>query len=358
MEKRKSRKKIVLAVILMILILLLIGWCIMSIVIYNQNFNHRFTSDEPLMMYPEDFEGLQRTRYEFPSDKGQMLTGYLYEAGTDQRGIIVLAHGMGAGHNSYMDCADYFAQNGYYVFAYDATGCDESEGEGIGCVPQGVADLDHAISFVEDSGNFPELPIVLFGHSWGGYSACNVLTYHPEVRAVIECSGCNRSSDLFEAGGLRQAGGIIYTMLPFTNLYERIRCGKYAANSAMDGFAASDAAVLVLHSADDGVLPIRYGYDVYYNAYQNDPRFTFIRYEDRGHNYVFHDLTYIREFETGFEAWRNTLDYDYQAAENRTRFQNDRAAYIQENLDREKWCNSLDTELFEQFVSFYDAHIQ
>ena len=65
-----------------------------------------------------------------------------------------MAHGLGGGgHNSYMDCANYFARHGYYVFAYDATGNDESEGEGVGGLPQGVIDLDYAISFVEQSGN-------------------------------------------------------------------------------------------------------------------------------------------------------------------------------------------------------------
>ena len=49
-----------------------------------------------------------------------------------------------------MDCAYYFAKNGYYVFAYDSTGSDASEGEGVGGTPQGVIDLDYAISFVED----------------------------------------------------------------------------------------------------------------------------------------------------------------------------------------------------------------
>ena len=83
--------------------------------------------------------------------------------------MYVIAHGFGGGgHNSYMDVANYFASNGYYVFAYDVTGCDKSEGEGVGGVPQGVIDLDHAISFVEDNNEIPELPIMLFGHSWGG----------------------------------------------------------------------------------------------------------------------------------------------------------------------------------------------
>lgn len=63
---------------------------------------------------------------------------------------MIIAHGFGGGgHNSYMDAADYFARNGYYVFTYDATAMDKSEGEGLGGIPQGVIDLDSAISFVE-----------------------------------------------------------------------------------------------------------------------------------------------------------------------------------------------------------------
>jgi len=34
------------------------------------------------------------------------------------------------------------------------------------------------------------------------------------------------------------------------------------------------------------------------------------------------------------------------------------ADYIHKNLDREKWCNSLDLEMFGDFVDFYDEKIQ
>ncbi len=357
MKKKKSWKKIILIVLLCVFALLIGGWWYFSVSIYNENFNKRFESYEPYTLRVEDFDGLRREKYTFASDKGQMLTGYLYSAGGEQKGILVIAHGFGAGHNSYMDCANFFAQRGYYVFAYDATGNDESEGDGVGGIPQGVIDLDKAISFVEESGNFPKLPIVLFGHSWGGYSVCSVLAYHPEVKAVIECSGCNRSSDLFEAGGKEQAGDVIYTMMPFVRLHERIRFGKYASSTAMDGFASSQAAVMIVHSADDGVVPITYGYDLFYQQYSDDPRFTFIRFEDKGHNHIYDDTAYIDELNAAFADWLKTLDYDYQSAENRDRFKADKAAYLHEHLDREKWSGMLNEELFEQFLNFYNSHI-
>ncbi len=357
MKEKRKWKKVLPIVLLCIVVLLIAGWWILSVSIYNANFNKRFESYEPLTLRVEDFDGLQRTKYTFPSDRGQMLTGYMYSVGGGQKGILVIAHGFGAGHNSYMDCADFFARNGYLVFAYDATGNDESEGEGVGGIPQGVVDLDHALSFVEESGSFPKLPIVLFGHSWGSYSACSVLTCHPEIKAVIECSGCNRSSDLFEAGGKEQAGGIIYTMMPFIKLRERIKFGKYASNTALDGFAASDAAVMVVHSEDDGVVPIGYGFDLFYEKYGNDPRFTFIRLKDRGHNHVYDDTAYIDELNAGFDDWLKTLDYDYQADENLERFAADKAEYLRGHLDRDRWSHMLNAELFARFLAFYDACI-
>jgi dipeptidyl aminopeptidase/acylaminoacyl peptidase len=356
---KEKLKKRVFIIICAVLVIILAGDWFMSVRIYNEYFNQRYESYEPLMLYVDDFEGLQRTQYQFSSDQGQTLTGYLYWAGEEQRGIVVMAHGLGGGgHNSFMDCANYFAQNGYYVFAYDATGTDESEGDGTGGLPQGVIDLDYAISFVEESEEIPDLPIVLFGHSWGGYCVCSVLTYHPEIKAVVECSGFNRSSDLLESQGKSLVGNAIYLMLPFVKLHEYIKYGKYSSNTAMDGFAASDAGIMIVHSSDDDVVPTEYGYDIYYEKYKDDPRFCFVRFEDRGHSYVYGDTTYINEFNADFEKWLETLDYDYTDAENSERFAADKADYIRQNLDREEWTNKLNTELFAEFVEFYDSHLQ
>lgn len=357
MKKTKSKKKTAIIILLCLIVLLIAGWWAISVGIYNLNIDKRFESYEPRMLYVEDFEGLSCSEYSFTSDKGQKLQGYWYSAGAEQKGIIVMAHGFGAGHNFYMDCANYFVQNGYYVFAYDATGNDKSEGDGVGGFPQGQIDLDYAINFVEESGNFPELPIALFGHSWGGYSACSVLTYHPEVKAVIESSGCNRSSDLFEAGGKKVAGNVIYTMMPFIKLHERIHYGKYASNTAMDGFEASNTAVMIVHSEDDGVVPIEYGLDRFYEKYKDDKRFVFLRLKDKGHNYIFDDHTYLDTYNKEFDEWLKTLDYDYNAKENRERFKKDKADYTHQHLDRSKWCNMLDTELFAEFLSFYNDNI-
>lgn len=358
-KKRHLARTIIISVICFILILSIVGLWSLSVAIYNDNFDKRFESYEPYMYYVEDFENLERTKYEFPSDKGQMLTGYMYSSGNTQKGVVVIAHGFGGGgHNSYMDVANFFAENNYYVFAYDATGCDESEGESLGGLPQGVIDLEHAISFVKQQDDYNSLPIVLFGHSWGGYSVSSVLKYHPDVKAIIDCAGFNRSSDIIESTGKGMVGNGVYLMMPFVKLHERINFGKYASNTALDGFESSDAAVLVLHSEDDNVVPVEYGYDIYYDKYKEDPRFEFIHFDDRGHNHVFHDTTYIDGFNAEFDKWLETLDYDYEAEENKERFTADKADYINKNLDRREWSNMLDPEIFDRFLNFYDKNIE
>lgn len=357
MKPKSKKKKIVLIIVSIMIVLIIAGDWVLSVIIYNEYFNQRFESYEPLMLYVDDFDDLQRTKYEFSSNKGQKLTGYMYSSGENQCGIVVMAHGFGGGgHNSYMGCANYFAQHGYYVFAYDATGNDESEGKGVGGLPQGVIDLDYAITFVEESGNFPDLPIVLFGHSWGGYCVCSVLTYHPEVKAVIACSGFNASSNLLESQGKELIGNGIYLMLPFVKLHEQIKFGGYASNTAMNGFSNSNAAVMIVHGSDDETVPVEYGYEKYYERYKDDPRFRFVLLENKGHNCFTNDA-YLNEFNAAFDEWLKTLDYDYNAEENKERFASDKADYIHKNLDREKWSYSLENELFKGFVDFYDEHI-
>ena len=47
---------------------------------------------------------------------------------------------------------------------------------------------------------------------------------------------------------IEQIGDGIYLMLPFVKLHERIKYGGYASNTAMDGFAKRDAAVMIVQS--------------------------------------------------------------------------------------------------------------
>ncbi len=353
--QKKTKKKIIIASVVtavLLLIIFLVAPFTIGAILYDSVFNVRYETAEYLKFHLDDFDGLKADKHEFASNDGTKLVGYRYYTdSTKAQGVVVIAHGLGGGgHNSYIDVAYYFAQHGYDVFAYDATGNDESDGEGVKGIPQGVADLSCAIDYLRSIDEVKDLPVMLWGHSWGGFSVSAVLNYHPEVKAVAAISGFNRSGDLIRAQGQQMVGGFIGFMMPYVDSIERIRCGKYSSANALDGFANSECGVLIAHSGDDTTVPIEYGYDVYYKQYANDERFEFIRYENKGHNNIVYSDEYIKYMDNFSEEMRSYFG-------GRTPSREEKAAYINEHLDREIYCNGLDTELFGRILNFYNSYL-
>lgn len=353
----KKIGKIILIVVGTILLLLIVAALLLfkpiCMSIYNDNFDKRFTTYEPMAWSIEDFDGLLRDKYTFESDKGQLLTGYKYfREGVEPKGLVVIAHGFGGGgHRSYMSIADYFASNGYWVFAYDATGNDESEGDAVGGLPQGIIDLDYALRFVKSNPDFAELPIVLWGHSWGGYSVGSVLKLHPDVKAAVVVAGFNESLDMLEAEGRNIVGNIITLALPIFEKYEKKTFGDYASMSILDSLEATEVPVLFVHSEDDEMIPIEISFDRYYEQYAENDRFTFIRYEDRGHNYVFCSdarKAYAEEYNAAANAYVESVGELTEEM---------RAAYYKEHLDKHK-AYELDSELMAKMLELYNSSVQ
>lgn len=343
-------KEIIIAIIVVVAAILFVAPFIFTAIAYKKLFGMRFETNGAVMLSPSDFSGLKRERREFVSNKGQKIVGYLYMSEKERaKGVIVMAHGFGGGgHNDYMECADFFVKNGYYVFAYDATGNDESEGKSVVGLPQGLIDFDYAIKFVETQRETKGLPILLFGHSWGGYCVANALNFHPEVKGIVSLSGFNKSADIASAlisGALKIPEKLLY---PYVRLFERIKFGKYGATSAMKGFEKSTADAMIIHSKDDAVVGIGYGYDKYYEKYKGNPRFTFIEYADRGHNEVFYCQN-AREYMRALYA-----DMAKNAKSNGETLEE----YLSKNLDREIWTHRIDKELFSKILAFYDKCVK
>ena len=70
--KKSKKKNIIIRILCILALLLIVGDWILSVVIYNENINNRFETYKPFMLYVDDFKGLKRTKYKFPSDKGQV----------------------------------------------------------------------------------------------------------------------------------------------------------------------------------------------------------------------------------------------------------------------------------------------
>lgn len=102
------------------------------------------------------------------------------------RAVVALVHGHGEYCERYEHLASYFNQSGFVVMAYDHIGHGLSEGK-RGHTPSVDAYLNDIDVLLEQiKKKYPNLPIILYGHSMGGNLVLNhTLRRRPNVRGTI-----------------------------------------------------------------------------------------------------------------------------------------------------------------------------
>lgn len=255
--KNKSQKRfkfIGLSIVGVIVLFSIVSMVIVMIVYNNQfpRYERHDTSISAMLRYEDLEEAYPRRLVNFTSEKNQ-LQGYVY--GNDQnQGLVVVAHGIGGGADSYLPQITYFVDKGWRVFAYDSTGSFDSEGKSTKGFPQALLDMDAALTYINNQQEFNDLPIVLFGHSWGGYAVANVLHYEHEIDGVVSVSGANSPMEMIVEQGQRMMGAFIHTQYPYLWLYQRILFGEEVSLNAVDAINKSDTPVLIIHGENDEMV--------------------------------------------------------------------------------------------------------
>ena len=115
------------------------------------------------------------------------------------RGVVQLAHGVGEHAGRYVALIEALVGAGYSVYADDhrghgRTGMRQHGGDasklgrlGPGGMRATVAALWQFTQLIRDAN--PDLPLVLFGHSWGSFLAQMLLNEHPEAYDAVVLSG-------------------------------------------------------------------------------------------------------------------------------------------------------------------------
>lgn len=209
-------------------------------------------ADEPdglTVRYADVAADYPRQTVTFSSGSAQ-LTGWLYPA-EDAAALVVIAHGLGADAETYLPETMHFVDSGYSVLTYDATGTGASGGSGTRGLAQSALDLDAALTRAEQE----DLPILLFGHSWGGYAAAAVLGGSHDVTASVCAAGFDTPLGLMRQTARRLCGPVAELGVPFLWIDQRLRFGAAADVSGAKAAAASGVPVLVLHGSDDGTIP-------------------------------------------------------------------------------------------------------
>ena len=133
---------------------------------YAENNIDRIYSAEDASLYP-------REDVTFCSGKSK-LTGRLYRTDSP-KGILILAHGMHSYADRYLDVTEFFVDHGWDVLAFNMTGTYSSEGRDTVGLAQMKLDVIAAIHYVQGNSELCELPIVLYGHSMGGYAVATAI---------------------------------------------------------------------------------------------------------------------------------------------------------------------------------------
>ena len=344
-------KRIIKITSLFILSILLVHF-VSTIIVYESIFNYRCTSLTYLMPTIEDYENLESTRHEFNTNKNNKLVGYLYSnKEIEEKALVVFSHGLGSGGQiGYLEIYNYLTSNGYYVFAYDATANDESEGSAIGGLPQGIIDLDNTINYVKTIEEVKDLPLMLMGYSFGAYSVSNVLNYQTDIKAIVSIAGWNESINQIEYRSSLYVKDFSKVLVPFVRMYERMKYGKYATSKAMNAFDNTNSKIMIIHGENDESVPIEYGYNMFYEKYHNDERFIFKYYDNRNHTNIYYDEEKAIKYDnflTEFELYKSKNKITNEDIIN----------YVNQNLDKELIVNKLDYSLFKEIIEFYDSTI-
>lgn len=243
---------------------------------------HKRSDDIGAIRYfgASDFPGLCKEAFSFSSNRNERLQGYFYSyPGARNDALVVFDHGMGGGHRSYMKEIETLCANSFEVFAYDHTGCMESEGKDINGFAQSLSDLDSAVKALEASSRASRRLFVI-GHSWGGYAVLNITALHPGIERVVSISGFRSVEAIisqFTSGFMR----------PFRKKvedFERASNPEFYGYDALKTISDSKARFLLIHSSDDRTVDPKIHFYPLKDKLSGRENVVFLEVEGKGHN--------------------------------------------------------------------------
>lgn len=126
---------------------------------------------------------------QFVGARGLSLYYRYWEPEEQARAVILLVHGAGEHCSRYQHFAEYFCARGYVVAGLDHIGHGKSDGQ-YGFVERFDDHLESLESYRQQvAANFPELPMILLGHSMGGLISGLFLLQHQDEFVGCALSG-------------------------------------------------------------------------------------------------------------------------------------------------------------------------
>lgn len=243
---------------------------------------HRYDGAPTLPYWRARDLGLEEERFSFLSANHIRLEGSRYWVkGMKIKALVVFFHGLGDGRASYLDCISMLAHDGYLVYAYDNTGCMESEGRTIFSLDRTLTDQKYFFAWLESDPKAQGLSRYAVGHSWGGYGALASALPEYHIKKIVSLAGYYQLSIQMMSAVPKQ----LHWLKPWLILALRSLIHHQKKNVPASYFLKkSSAEVLYLQGDKDKMVPLSAGYEPLRKATGDNPRMHYCLLPNRGHS--------------------------------------------------------------------------
>lgn len=243
-----------LKILVIIILIYSLGSVALSAIIYRLLFPRRDGISEFRYTYSElGAEAPPREAFRFSSGDN-LLSGYRYDA-KDPKGLIIVVNGIGAGVDAHLPEICYFVAHGYSAVVWDNTGIGESEGRWSVGMQQIKLDLLAYLSWREAQSPEEALPVLLYGHSAGGYAACTALASDHRIDGVICIAAFESPIGIMVYHARNRVGLLADLQIPFLRLENLLLFGEDSDCSAFEAVSAAEVPVLIVQGNSDDLVP-------------------------------------------------------------------------------------------------------
>lgn len=338
---KKGNKKKILLTSCFIILFCLLGSLFSGLIIHENMFNKvkrpDYSITPGLVNYEEIDDKIDRIEYNFYSNDNK-LTGYYYPC-DNAKALIVISHGLNDGADSMLSEILFFNQNDYSVFAYDYSGCFDSEGK-LGGFYQSLIDLNNALQFINSLDELNDYKILLFGFSLGGYASTSIFNLTSNnIYGSVSISGFNDAKNIFFENAKKKVGPLMYLGKPLCSLLINNRYKDYLSCSAIKGINNTSTPLFIINSKKDEVISYKDSI-VYLKDEVINPNVTYHIDESNTHTSILYSKEAIN--------YQNEVDSKLSKITNNK----EKKSYIASVND--ELYSQLNESLFNNILSFYN----
>ena len=302
--------------------------------LYIKKFVCRYDKEVGVPYYSHlDFDGLKQEKCVFNNSKGiEIHYFYYYYDNYKNDKIILFCHGLGAGHLAYLAEIEQLAKRGYKVLTLDFTGCGESKGKYLGSLNAPTRDAIDLLNHLK-----LDKPIILVGHSMGGFTCLNLINLRDDISKAIIFSGF--LSIPLEVNALIKPKFVAKRILKYENKVEP----DYFALDNIEYLKSTNDKLFFIQSEDDSMVPYSTALKVVEEI--SNPNIRTLRIQGRKHNPNYTDDAVI---------YMNNVFYEFNkmVKEKAIKTDEDKINYFKD-VSLEKLVEQ-DEEIFNQIKEFIE----